>query len=170
LKAQSNLTRERPISSTAAMTRAILDGRKTQTRRLIRENDGSICPLGAAGDRLWVREPWGYAAQFHDTNAEPTGKVIYAADGRAPSVRRAWRRPSFMPRSCSRILLEIVNSEAQPLQQIKSTDAQAEGFIEDQLFTDARQWFAALWDKIYAEQGFAWNTNPRIWAITFRVL
>ncbi len=170
LNAQSNVTRERPISFTAAMTRAILDGRKTQTRRLMRDNDDSACPLGIAGDRLWVREPWGYAAQFRDANAGPTGTVIYAADGRAPGPRRAWRQPLYMPRSCSRIALEIIRSEAQSLQQITTTDAQAEGYLEDELFGDARQWFARLWDRLYAQDGFTWEANPRVWAITFRLL
>lgn len=164
------MTRERPISFTAAMTRAILEGRKTQTRRLIRDNDESVCPLGIAGDRLWVREPWGYAAQFRDANAEPSGKVIYAADGRALGPRRAWRQPLYMPRSCSRIVLEIISSEAQSLQQISNDDAEAEGYTQDELFADSRQWFAQLWDRLYAQHGFTWEANPRVWAITFRVL
>ncbi|HBQ3998621.1 TPA: hypothetical protein L7076_003194 [Klebsiella pneumoniae] len=68
------------------MVRAILDGRKTQTRRTIKwkqtrfteigeREDGSKwpwsedaehacdfwhpCPFGAVGDRIWVRETWG---------------------------------------------------------------------------------------------------------------
>lgn len=70
----------------AEMVRAILDGRKTQTRRPIKwkqtrfteigeREDGSKwpwsedaehacdfwhpCPFGAVGDRIWVRETWG---------------------------------------------------------------------------------------------------------------
>ena len=161
--------RERPISFTAAMTRAILDGRKTQTRRVVRPNDNtSACPLGATGDRLWVREPWGYAAQFHDADAHPSGEVVYAADGRAPGIRRAWRPPTFMPRACSRIVLEIISARAQSLQQITPADARAEGFLQDTLWNDPRQWFAQLWDKLYAEQGYGWHTDPQVWVITFR--
>lgn len=64
------------------MVRAILDGRKTQTRRVIKQQPDSIgaagkpwwnvggyrtrddasnplrCPYGGPGDRLWVRETW----------------------------------------------------------------------------------------------------------------
>lgn len=82
--------RERPILLNAEMVRAVLDGRKTQTRRILtprqlkmidaaasigecyplesghqHENSQSYyrewCPFGAVGDRLWVRETWAEA-------------------------------------------------------------------------------------------------------------
>lgn len=67
---------ERPILFSAPMVRAILEGRKTQTRRIIKPQPaGQIflkygcwnsvdqlepwtCPYGQPGDRLWVRESW----------------------------------------------------------------------------------------------------------------
>lgn len=70
-------TKERPILFSAPMVRAILDGRKTQTRRIIKPQpiwiaDPSVafktedcnpngiikCPYGKPGDRLWVKETW----------------------------------------------------------------------------------------------------------------
>jgi hypothetical protein len=153
------------------MARAILDGRKTQTRRLIRSPAEALtCSLGAPGDVLWVREPWGYASQFFDADAHPSGNVVYAADGRAPGVRSAWRPPTYMPRSCSRIRLEILSVACESLQQITPADAHAEGYVEETLWNDPRRWFAQLWDRLYAEQGFGWDTNPRVWVITFRTI
>lgn len=153
------------------MARAIRDGHKTQTRRLIRSpNEELTCPLGSRGDLLWVREPWGYAAQFFDAEAEPSGEVVYAADGRAPGIRRAWRAPTYMPRSCSRTRLEIITTELQALHEITVEDALAEGYVQDDLWNDPRQWFAQLWDRLYAEQGHGWQTNPRVWVIAFRVV
>lgn len=79
--------KERPILFSGEMVRAILDGRKTQTRRVIKPSiiqnidverdktftldsiiydlmDGlkviDVCPYGKPGDRLWVRETWKY--------------------------------------------------------------------------------------------------------------
>lgn len=72
--------KERPILFSAPMVRALLDGRKTQTRRVVKPqpndglgqmvhlgdaewgwDDGDLsglwrCPYGVPGDRLWVRE------------------------------------------------------------------------------------------------------------------
>ncbi len=73
----------RPMLMSAPMVRAILAGTKTQTRRVVKPQpqrvDGGVpfgdapawahaepgcavmrCPYGKPGDRLWVRETWGY--------------------------------------------------------------------------------------------------------------
>lgn len=72
--------KERPILFSAPMVRALLDGSKTQTRRMVKpffarvgaiasavpadvvvERDGFAhrgCPYGQPADRLWVRESW----------------------------------------------------------------------------------------------------------------
>ena len=72
--------KERPILFSAPMVRAILDGRKTQTRRVIKEKlmrgEGAHvnnCQYGKPGDRLWVRETFCY----HDDLA----RYLYKADG-----------------------------------------------------------------------------------------
>lgn len=71
--------KERPILFSGAMVRAILEGKKTQTRRVVKPqpklfngragtedcgwpiNEKGVlieCPYGTVGDRLWVRETW----------------------------------------------------------------------------------------------------------------
>ena len=88
---------EKPILFRGEMVRAILDGRKTQTRRVIKpqpelranvsvlwwKNDMLVpestyrSPYGAPGDRLWVRETWG----IFDTEADGEAyAVAYRAD------------------------------------------------------------------------------------------
>lgn len=95
--------RERPILFSAPMVRAILEGSKTQTRRVVKPrhdwfvddgNNGTNrvylqdyvtgepepvevqCPYGEIGDRLWVREAWtpDHAAFY------PNIPVVYRAD------------------------------------------------------------------------------------------
>jgi len=80
--------KERPIIFNADMVRAVLDGRKTQTRRAVKfpfrdknfgcelsgsELAGEVsarnyrnCPFGAVGDRLWVREAWQVIHDYPD--------------------------------------------------------------------------------------------------------
>ena len=91
-------TRERPILFSGPMVRAILDGRKTQTRRVTKvtsdgcpsgmitplagfvprtpEHHVSYCPFGSVGDRLWVRETWRAAWDPKFGHG-----VIYKSDG-----------------------------------------------------------------------------------------
>ncbi len=97
--------KERPILFSGPMVRAILEGRKTQTRRVVKprhywhmdhRDDGTqwpyfddyvyaepdpvevLCPYGVPGDRLWVRETWRLIAW--DGDAQTVG-VDYPADG-----------------------------------------------------------------------------------------
>ena len=107
--------KERPILFNAEMVRAVLDGRKTQTRRIAKveacdtrplgggrvfitptgfyvprtpEDHASYCPYGQPGDRLWVRESWRVGAWN-----ESDGKIAvdYRADNHA---RREWLDPN----------------------------------------------------------------------------
>lgn len=83
---------EKPILFKAPMVRAILEGRKTQTRRIfkarylnkiITEPPGGMrekiepkhCPYGQVGDKLWVRETWA------DVNTPDGPAICYRADG-----------------------------------------------------------------------------------------
>ena len=140
--------KERPILFNTEMVKAILEGRKTQTRRVIKDqplsgrsikhysdNEWVVysdsdpivtlytikCPYGQVGDRLWVREMWDYTGQGLD--------CVYKADAK-PTDIFPWEkyRPSiFMPRWASRITLEIVEIKVEKLQDISEADAIAEG-------------------------------------------
>lgn len=72
--------RERGMIFNGEMVRAILNGSKTQTRRVALKTNG-ICPLGRVGDRLWVRETFavlgnedGCAIDWEDNLVKGGGK------------------------------------------------------------------------------------------------
>jgi len=190
--------KERPILFSGGMVRAILDGSKTQTRRIAKEFnempnlDGILrrfpnqegCPYGTPGDRLWVRETW---AVQHEYDAFPPSAIgssarwHYAATEHLGGLRK---RPSiFLPRRGSRILLEITDVRVQRLQDISQEDARAEGctasgFVPTYSDPDNRAGdpdyetptdaFQRLWATIHSAR--SWEANPWVWAITFRRL
>lgn len=151
--------RERPILFNGEMVRAILDGRKTQTRRIVKGaeafrlhrqkegrhffHDGSgsgvhynQCPY-SKGQRLWVRETFWEGLYFRDTDQSGercsswNGHILgYSADGFKPGKKYCGKRPSIhMPRRASRITLEITDIRVERLQDISEEDAIAEGLM-----------------------------------------
>jgi hypothetical protein len=183
--------RERPLIFSAPMVRAILAGRKTQTRRVVKPQpvktrggwewrDGDVvwrwpggvhtCPYGRPGDRLWVKEVW--------TLPDPTDPrtVCYRASDDPVTTGVPWRSPLFMPRAASRITLEVTAVRVERVQDISTCDVRAEGIdVSDGLdpTRDAERikWvgrFARTWDAINGKRA-PWASNPWVWAITFRV-
>jgi hypothetical protein len=134
--------KERPILFSAPMVRAILDGSKTQTRRIVKPehvsayHDGVPAlfkrfPYGKPGDRLWVRErhaiwtrPETQIYGFHFP--EERGVYYWADQGAMQQVGR-WRPSIHMPRWASRITLEVTGVRVERLQDISEEDAIAEG-------------------------------------------
>jgi len=160
--------REKPILFSGPMVRAILEGRKTQTRRVVKGDfntdasnareyirDVLPCPYGVPGDRLWVREAW----DFRDWNGAVM--VAYAADGEQnvctpPESWEAtiyphprWRPFIHMPRWASRLTLEVVSVRVERVQEISEADAISEGVqthaqhygIEEQTLEGRTPWY-----------------------------
>lgn len=170
---------DRPIIFSAPMVRAILEKRKTQTRRIVK--DGKI--RYALGDRLWVRESF---------NATFLPGIIYKADGGSAKAagyleEPKWKPSIHMPRWASRITLEVTGAKVERLQDISEDDAKAEGLQEFPCTgphrgegatfwsalggehgarTNPRSAFQALWEEINGDE--AWLDNPWVTAITFK--
>lgn len=150
--------KERPILFNCEMVRAILEGRKTQTRRSIKwpkeyqvdnaameriaaRNDPFAlrrCPYGLPGDRLWIRETFAIVPKTAYAMSEGVQQTIRPNDNHDAAIFRAgwerstgglrWRPSIHMPRWASRITLEITNVRIELLQDISESDAAAEGF------------------------------------------
>lgn len=92
--------KERPILFSSPMVRAILAGRKTQTRRVVKPQPSgdpvswpsakcrsmvdlhemrSLGPYGVPGDRLWVREAWQALHQSRDLETGVVDDVSWPA-------------------------------------------------------------------------------------------
>lgn len=143
---------ERPIIFSGSMVRAILDGRKTQTRRIVKLSDSGrvkepgsprnwhlddpdaikACPYGVPGDRMWVREALAvvsqnlyYSADRHSVRGHVAMDTIIfkrPTDRTVPSI--------YMPRWASRLTLEVVSVRVERLQEISDADCISEGMMD----------------------------------------
>ena len=147
----------KPIIFSTPMVQAILDGRKTQTRGVVKINgqpisspeerlelteDGliyhSVNSMSGyyklsyqPGDILWVRETWATVS---------SGIIEYKATYRDPYTgsteidhigkKITWRPSIHMPREAARIFLRVTNVKAERLQDITDEDAIAEGMSQ----------------------------------------
>ena len=142
----------KPILFNTEMVRAILDGRKTCTRRVIElpENmDGvpvgksgdSSNPLGfmypggikrppyQPGDILYVRETWCALPVNEAGHMRGHSIYYYRADGdlRPEGWRGKWRPSIHMPKEAARIWLKVTNVRVERLQEITIDGIRNEG-------------------------------------------
>jgi hypothetical protein len=148
---------DRPIIFGTEMVRAILDGRKTQTRRIMKiqpppdalvtvehyhpiviDRRGDTQPGKEIFGALWDNGDQGLRCRYgqpgdhlwvRETWARHASGVDYAADFAAISRPQAgpWRPSIHMPRWASRITLRIKDIRVERLQDISEDDATAEG-------------------------------------------
>jgi hypothetical protein len=152
------------------MVHAILDRRKTQTRRVIKDKDitnnfdidvdGSVYayidqatgdsypPTAIAkyqvGDILWVRETWS-----RDESGEYVYRTNYGTteDDSFPPSMFKWKPSIHMPRDAARIFLKVTNVRVERLQDITEEDAIAEGvsWLDEACYSN-NGWTPTLYD------------------------
>lgn len=178
----------RPIIFSTPMVRAILDGNKTVTRRVmkpqpIEEPSGNLYFNGnvywrrhlesfvfqyapyRVGDTLWVRETW----------TEINGGVVHKANPdaleffEATHIAAKWRPSIHMPKAAARIFLRVTDVHVERLQDITGAGIVCEG-----LLSGSRREFRFLRDKLFdglykpAEAAkYCWIANPWVWVISF---
>ena len=131
----------KPILFNTEMVRAILDGRKTVTRRPVKKRysntdlelwrDGkTLCEKQnkevnqpySVGDILYVRETWGfdknnwlYKAEFSDADNQKLKNIM------------RWRPSIHMPKEAARIFIKVTDVRVARLRDIGIKDVECEG-------------------------------------------
>lgn len=167
----------KPILFNTEMVRAILDGRKTVTRRVIRWDkvDNALsCPArrknieipddkiierlcGAPycmADILYVRETWTILPVTPGDNFRPSGVYYYKADGDMRPDRfrdNGWHPSIHMPKEAARIFLRVQDVHVERVQEITGAECVREGIPQESLKEVGEAFtlgqFADLWDS-----------------------
>ena len=143
----------KPILFNTEMVKAILEGRKTQTRRVIKTTHGgsleihddpggravlcekkeSLChglkPPFEPGDILWVRETWCKDAGRYMYRANYVDDEKFYRDGKEVQLR--WSPSIHMPKEAARIFLRVKAVKIERLRHISFDDCKHEGIWDD---------------------------------------
>ncbi len=144
----------KPILFNTDMVRAILDGRKTVTRRVIKDKDivnaldcesdgtpiafidhetGDSHPPAfpcqyQPGDILYVRETWYKDPTRYMYKANYSDTEKFFRDGKEVQIK--WRPSIHMPKEAARLFLRVTDVQVERLQDITSGQIDAEGCKE----------------------------------------
>lgn len=184
------MSRVLPILFNMKMVRAILDGRKSCTRRIIKPQpqgyfevseeplyiydtdgkQGKITPPYQPGDILYVRETWKQA---------PNGYYYYE-DWQKDDIADVtkWKPSIHMPKEAARIWLKVTDVRVERLQEITRLSVQKEGIEVDpkecagkfDFITELFLLFQELWDSTIKKSDldyYGWDANPYVWVIEF---
>ena len=142
-----------PILFSTLMVQAIIEGRKSMTRRKIKlykadehplrqtsqwMQENNTCPYGKVGDVLWVRETWLYVMLDHAHDllegVIDRTQFVYKASVHENFISYAkekygykWKPSLFMPKDACRIFLEITDIRVERLNDITNEQAIKEG-------------------------------------------
>ena len=176
----------KPILFNTEMVKAILDGRKTVTRRVIKSQlsdddiiyknqfgkwyispdddcygETEIKPPYLPGDILYVRETWCQTAK---------NIFWYRADSKVQNL--LWRPSIHMPKEAARIFLRVKDLRVERLQEITDKDAKREGVFAISNMSGVMHVlnFIKIWNSTIKKSNidkYGWDANPWVWVIEF---
>ena len=176
----------KPILFNTEMVRAILDGRKSCTRRLLKgpftvhpngyitkpRGNENLCPYEPPyqpGDILYVRETWCDDRQF--THDSTPGRYFYKA---SESENFKWKPSIHMPKEAARIWLKVTDVRVERLQEITADSIRNEGLSSlavhcGDMEIALKEW-ENLWNSTIKKSDidrYGWGANPWVWVIEF---
>ena len=187
----------KPILFNTDMVRAILDGRKSCTRRIVKgfiPNDAkwgytAFTPKGCISCRGTFAD--GYGEKFFKLPCEP-GDILYvretfiqaalhifwykADDKSWMSKGLRWKPSIHMPKEAARIWLKVTNVRVERLQDVTGESALAEGadkYIHTNGTLNEDQTitsFIGIWNSTIKKSDlgiYVWDANPWVWVIEF---
>jgi len=144
------MRRELPILFNTEMVRAILDGRKSCTRRIVKHDVKAILnspyhkehpevedkqiisklcmPPYQIGDILYVRETWYKGLERYMYRADYSDTEKFYRDGK--EIEMKWHPSLHMPKDAARIFLRVTNVRVERLQEITEDEAVKEGIYQ----------------------------------------
>lgn len=187
----------KPIIFNTEMVRAILDERKTQTRRIIKNKnwpvpiadgfewcfhetkDGSF-EIGAVNKSTgegsvhsYIKCPYGKPGDLlwvRETWAMFGMDFIYKSECDGNEKGFKWKPSIHMPRSACRLFLKIKDIRVERVQDISEKDSGEEGISQGQAWGEGlsyKEIFRKLWNSINEKRGFGWDVNPWVWVVEF---
>ena len=180
--------KEHPILFSTEMIKAILDGKKTQTRRVIKPSPVWIaefnipfkthdadphgiinCPYGKSGDLLYVRETFCILPEERPRIWFKAGDEnlfnLTKSNSKKPHLY-TWEPAIHMPKKYARIWLKVKDIRIEHLNTITRKDIIKEGVCDESEKNFMDLWIS-LWDSIKKKSGYGWDTNPYVWVVEF---
>ena len=187
----------KPILFNTEMVRAILDGRKTCTRRICKDANECTVPdmeFYNADKRTYAVHNFADKEQMEQLSTAErtcpicTGDILYVRETWKEAPKgyyyyedwqkddiadvTKWKPSIHMPKEAARIWLKVTDVRVERLQEITEVQAQAEG-CNSGLLTGActaRGQFEDLWNSTVKKSDidrYGWDANSYVWVIEF---
>lgn len=187
----------KPILFNTDMVRAILDGRKSCTRRICKDaNEYTVPDMEFYNADRRTYAVYNFVDKEHMEQLSTAERTCPICTGDILYVRETWKeapkgyyyyedwqrndiaditkwKPSIhMPKEAARIWLKVTNVRVERLQEITEVQAQAEG-CNSGLLTGActaRGQFEDLWNSTVKKSDidrYGWDASPWVWVIEF---
>lgn len=187
--------RERPILFNTEMVRAILDDRKTCTRRVVKYDKADDVLNSPAkkenpdipdkqfikclvkmpyevGDILYVRETWHkYTKRVgNDESCQLAEFYGYKASiANSEDANEPWKPSIHMPKEAARIWLKVTDVRVERLQDIMEDEPGPNNQVVKEGFNYGCD-FIATWNSTIKKSDlniYGWDSNPYVWVIEF---